>query len=304
MFIRFLIIFFYVFSLIACSSPGGRAPVSDLTLSDVKNVGANIAYNSKRQASKSSINENAYTVKSGDTLYSISWRAGVDVNTLIQRNKLKAPFIIKKGQILRLTDENHVYTRKINHKGDLSSQNVNKNSNSDCTAQNCRKNKLKEVAQKKTKAYPADKLDEKSIIVNKTTKNTNSTKINNQKVSEWFWPVKGKLSKQFSASQSGMQGISIINQRGTSIHAASAGKVVYAGSGLRGYGNLIIIKHNYDYLSAYAHNETLLVRENELIKVGQKIATMGDSGSDHINLHFEIRYRGKSIDPLRYLPKR
>ena len=101
-----------------------------------------------------------------------------------------------------------------------------------------------------------------------------------------------------------MQGISIVNKRGTTVRAAASGKVVYAGSGVRGYGNLIIIKHNHDYLSAYAHNETLLVRENEQIKEGQKIALMGDSGSDHVNLHFEIRYRGKSVDPLRYLPKR
>ncbi len=112
------------------------------------------------------------------------------------------------------------------------------------------------------------------------------------------------MSKSFSASQAGMKGISISNQRGTAIYATTSGQVVYAGSGLRGYGNLIIIKHNYDYLSAYAHNEKLLVGENEQIKAGQKIALMGDSGSDSVHLHFEIRYRGKSVDPLRYLTKR
>ncbi|PKG38153.1 peptidoglycan DD-metalloendopeptidase family protein [Psychromonas sp. Urea-02u-13] len=295
--IRLPLLIICLFSLVACSSPSGRAPVSDLTLSANNRSGTDVASNSKRRASKNIINQKNYTVKKGDTLYSISWRAGVDINTLVQRNKLKSPYIIKKGQVLRLTDEKPRYTKTINNKSDLSSQNVNKNSNSACTAQNCNKNKTKELAQKKTKAYSANKVDGKTIA-------KKSEIISNKKVSDWSWPVKGKLSTRFSASQSGMQGISIVNKRGTSVQAASSGKVVYAGSGLRGYGNLIIIKHNYDYLSAYAHNETLLVRENEQIKVGQKIAVMGDSGSDHVNLHFEIRYRGKSVDPLRYLPKR
>lgn len=101
-----------------------------------------------------------------------------------------------------------------------------------------------------------------------------------------------------------MKGISLTNQRGTAIYASAPGIVVYAGSALRGYGNLIIIKHNNNYLSAYAHNEKLLVKENEKISEGQKIATMGDSGTENVHLHFEIRYRGKAVDPERYLPKR
>ncbi|WP_245542284.1 peptidoglycan DD-metalloendopeptidase family protein [Psychromonas hadalis] len=243
------------------------------------------------------MSQKTYTVKKGDTLYGIAWKTGGNVNSLIQHNGLKAPYLIRKGQVLQLTSDKRLSAKKENSKGDLPSQNVNKKGKSDCTAQNCNKNNSVEVAQKKTKAYSANETDKKTIA-------KKNKKIKNAKVSGWSWPVKGKLTKRFSASQAGMQGISIVSKRGSSIIASASGKVVYAGSGLRGYGNLIIIKHNYDYLSAYAHNETLLVGENEQIKRGQKIAIMGDSGSDHVHLHFEIRYRGKSVDPLRYLPKR
>jgi lipoprotein NlpD len=295
---RSLILVVLTFMLCACSSSVGRAPVSDLTLqkkSNTPKVSRPISQKISKSAKK-------YTVQKGDTLYSIGWKTGIDVNELIRNNNLKAPYIIKIGQSLSLTGDKLQVSQKANSKSDLASQNVIKNRNTACTAQNCQKNKPKAIAQEKTKAYSANKVDKKSIA-NKNKEN-NKQQSGEQKISEWVWPAEGKLTKKFAASTSAMQGISIVNERGTSINAAAAGQVVYAGSGLRGYGNLIIIKHNPDYLSAYAHNETLLVSENENIKKGQKIATMGDSGTGHIHLHFEIRYRGKSLDPLRYLPKR
>ena len=291
--IRSLILVSLSFMLFACSSSVGRAPVSDLTLpkkSNIKKISRPIPQKISNSAKK-------YTVQKGDTLYSIGWKTGIDVNDLIRNNNLKEPYIIKTGQSLSLTGDKLQVPQKANSKSDLPSQNVIKNTNTACTAQNCQKNKPKAIAQENTKAYSANKVDKKSIA------NKNKT-VSDQKISEWAWPAEGKLTKKFAASTSAMQGISIANVRGTSINAVAAGQVVYAGSGLRGYGNLIIIKHNLDYLSAYAHNETLLVNENENIKKGQKIATMGDSGTGHIHLHFEIRYRGKSLDPLRYLPKR
>jgi len=291
--IRSLILVSLSFMLFACSSSVGRAPVSDLTLpkkSNIKKISRPIPQKISNSAKK-------YTVQKGDTLYSIGWKTGIDVNDLIRNNNLKEPYIIKTGQSLSLTGGKLQVPQKANSKSDLPSQNVIKNTNTACTAQNCQKNKPKAIAQENTKAYSANKVDKKSIA------NKNKT-VGDQKISEWAWPAEGKLTKKFAASTSAMQGISIANVRGTSINAVAAGQVVYAGSGLRGYGNLIIIKHNLDYLSAYAHNETLLVNENENIKKGQKIATMGDSGTGHIHLHFEIRYRGKSLDPLRYLPKR
>lgn len=123
-------------------------------------------------------------------------------------------------------------------------------------------------------------------------------------VSSWRWPTDGKIIDSFSASEGGNKGIDIAGSRGQSIVATASGRVVYAGNALRGYGNLIIIKHNDDYLSAYAHNDTMLVREQQEVQAGQKIATMGSTGTSSVRLHFEIRYKGKSVNPLRYLPQR
>ena len=285
-----------------------RAPVSDITLNSSKNSsfkkpdrqksGSKITVRKRTAKVTSSAKKlKNYKVKKGDTLYAIAWEMNLAVKTLAKYNSLKSPYTIYAGQLLNLTGKKqHKYSpaSKTVIKNNISLRKVDKKSSKRCIDQSCAQNINKKVVQKKTKAYPANKANEKAKQIKKTGK----------KISSWRWPAKGKLTKSFSASQAGMKGISISNQRGTAIYAATAGQVVYAGSGLRGYGNLIIIKHDYDYLSAYAHNEKLLVGENEQIKAGQKIAMMGDSGSDSVHLHFEIRYRGKSVDPLRYLLKR
>jgi lipoprotein NlpD len=100
------------------------------------------------------------------------------------------------------------------------------------------------------------------------------------------------------------KGLDIGGKAGDPVLAAADGRVVYAGAGLRGYGNLIILKHNNTYLSAYAHNQTLLVKEDQMVRKGQKIAEMGSSDADRVKLHFEIRRQGKPVDPARYLPMR
>ena len=123
-------------------------------------------------------------------------------------------------------------------------------------------------------------------------------------VGTWRWPTDGKIIDNFSSAEGGNKGVDIAGSRGQSVVATADGRVVYAGNALRGYGNLIIIKHNDDYLSAYAHNDTMLVREQQEVKAGQKIATMGSTGTSSVRLHFEIRYKGKSVNPLRYLPQR
>jgi len=270
-----------VWGLSGCSSSSLRAPVSDLNFSAGK--------------------VNTYKVKSGDTLYAIATRNGLDLKTLVQYNNIFPPYIIYEGQLLNLSASRSPQAsgaKKTSVKSNLPSQNKDKKSPTYCTGQSCNKNSGGKLVQRKTNAYSANQTNG---IVAKRAAPVNG----GGKISSWYWPAHGKLTKTFSSSQIGMKkGISVENQRGTAIYAAASGDVVYAGSGLSGYGNLIIIKHSYDYLSAYAHNETLLVRENEAIKVGQKIAVMGDSGTDSVHLHFEIRYRGKSVDPLRYLPKR
>ncbi len=118
----------------------------------------------------------------------------------------------------------------------------------------------------------------------------------------WMWPAEGPLLGRFGAA--GGKGIDIAGERNTPVIAIAPGKVVYSGSGLRGYGRLLIVKHADEYLSAYAHNESILVKEGDTVAAGQKIALMGDSDADRVKLHFEIRRYGKPLDPLNYLPER
>jgi lipoprotein NlpD len=116
---------------------------------------------------------------------------------------------------------------------------------------------------------------------------------------DWIWPVKGKVLAPFTEASKGMD---IAGKKGASVLAAASGRVVYAGVGLRGYGKLVIIKHNNTWLSAYAHNDNILVKEQQDVKKGQKIAEMGSTDSDQVMLHFEVRRQGKPVDPAKYLP--
>jgi len=294
--VRILAFLLVTLGLSACASSHGPSPVSDVT-GTARNTSyrAHTSFRAIKQKT-SVITAKSYRVQKGDTLFSISWRANLNVNDLAKYNQLSAPYIIKEGQRLRLiaaNSRNTIPTKKPAVKTDSSSQKNNKTS---CADQVCGKKSKAAIVQKKPITYSSSGIKNDG----KTTKPKNS----NVKISHWQWPAKGKLTETFASSQTGMKGISLSNQRGTSIYTAASGEVVYAGAGLRGFGNLIIIKHNNDYLSAYAHNEQLLVKEKQQVKAGQKIATMGDSGTDRVKLHFEIRYQGKSIDPLRYLPKR
>ena len=121
---------------------------------------------------------------------------------------------------------------------------------------------------------------------------------------QWRWPTDGKVISYFKAGDPTRQGIDISGQRGQAVIAAASGKVVYSGTGLRGSGNLVIIQHNETYFSAYAHNQKVLVKENDRVKSGQRIADMGNSGTDRVMLHFEIRRNGRPSNPLEYLPKK
>jgi len=118
----------------------------------------------------------------------------------------------------------------------------------------------------------------------------------------WRWPTSGKVILPYSSADGGNKGIDIAGQRGQPVVASGAGTVVYAGNQLRGYGNLVMIKHSEDYITAYAHNDSLLVNNGQKVKAGEKIATMGSTGADGVQLHFQIRYRATAIDPQRYLP--
>ena len=122
--------------------------------------------------------------------------------------------------------------------------------------------------------------------------------------SRWLWPTDGEVIRKFSQDTAGKKGIAIGGRKGQPVVAAAGGEVVYSGSGLLGYGQLIIINHNKNYLSAYAHNSSLLVKEGDVVEAGQQIAKLGDTGTDRAMLHFEIRHNGRPVDPLKHLPAR
>lgn len=252
-----------------------------------------------------------YQVEKGDTLYFIAYVTDKDVNDLIRYNGLKKPYTIKPGQKLKLWQPAYnpptfggtgaggvVAAAAIPATSTPSKKTTQKTSTNSAknTQKPIKKESIKKVDQSKSKEYVG--VNGKQNV----NKNVSEPKQNNNKISKWLWPTKGRVIKQFSAGDQGNKGIDIAGQRGQSIVSTAGGTVVYSGNALRGYGNLVIIKHNDNYLSAYAHNDRLLVHEGQSVKAGQKIATMGSSGTSSIRLHFEIRYQGKSVNPNRYLP--
>jgi len=206
-----------------------------------------------------------YIVRKGDTLFSIAWNTGLDYQTLAKWNGLRKPWKIYQGQRLRLR---------------VPVRSAQKPAGRDKT----------QIHHKRSASIP-----NKSYSANSKYRVT-------KRIRNWVWPAKGRIIERFNPGK-GHKGITIKGQLGSVVRAAATGKVVYAGHGLRGYGNLIIIKHNQRYLSAYAHNQSLLVKEGQKIRKGQKIARMGSSGSDRTQLHFEVRRHGKPVDPLRLLPR-
>lgn len=272
----------FTLTLFSCSSRNTPAPVSSIYSTSVLG-----------ERNKSAIKSRQYVVKKGETLYSIAWRANSDVRKIAQLNKISSPYRIYPGQKLFLVKLKAKKSTKASK-----NKVPNKNSNKSSTANN--KNSQKNtLASAKKQAYGENVGAQKSY-----QNSTLASESFSQKINRWQWPVKGKVVEYFSNSAQGNKGINIAGRRGTNIKSSAKGKVVYAGNALRGYGKLIIIKHNDDYLSAYAHNDRILVKEQQLINVGDVIATMGDTDANKVMLHFEIRFRGKSVNPLKYLPKK
>ncbi len=231
-----------------------------------------------------------YQVKAGDTLFSIAFRSGMDFKTLARLNRISEPYTIYVGQVLVVTNPDAPQTAVVGPGAEGRSANKN-HSNSNSSTSRLKTSKV--VASQKQTRYGQDERVEESEKI------PNSTISGN--VKQWLWPVKGPILEKFSAQEHGNKGLDIGGTVGTPIKATAAGQVVYAGNALRGYGNLVIIRHNDDFLSAYAHNSRLLVKERDSVVAGQVIAEMGNSDADKVKLHFEIRFRGKSVDPLRYL---
>ena len=223
----------------------------------------------------------AHTVQQGETLYGIAWLYGKDYQEIASINGLSEPYQINSGQTLQLI----------------------RNSNN--IAESSADTSISDDVPPKTKS---DKR-----IVNNTKEAYRITKVKVKplpkddnlpaRVSRWIWPAKGTLIGKFSNKEAGLKGIEISNAIGTAIVSTAKGKVVYTGDALRGYGNLVIIKHTDNFLSAYAHNTKIIVKERQIVQAGEKIAEMGRSGTTEAKLRFEIRYKGKSLDPLKYLPR-
>ncbi|WP_167496035.1 peptidoglycan DD-metalloendopeptidase family protein [Shewanella polaris] len=267
---------------------------------------------------KGSLKTNKYKVKKGDTLYSIAWGASRNFVELAHLNHLAAPYTIYPGQTLTLTaPKKHSSTAVRKPKANVNSVQTSAVSQPYISSGNRPESKtIKPIILSKpvVAVVPAETkkdLDHKvkpAYSVTTTQQNINqgsSSPIENlpQQVHQWHWPVRGRIIKYFSASEQGNQGIKIAGNRGDIIKAAADGRVVYAGNALRGYGNLVIIKHNDDFLSAYAHTDKIMVKEKQYVSAGQTVATMGSTGTSQVMLHFEVRYHGKSVNPLRYLPK-
>lgn len=276
---------------------------------------------------------NTYQVKRGDTLFYIAWITGNDYRDLAKRNNIPEPYGLNVGQTLQVgngtapmtgggtvangggmlvgngaTAGNQSANTVPNTPGNtkLMSTGIDSQSNNEYSDNSGKQNVGKMLPANNGRMLPTSGAVVATTAPVTAPSSTSSTMMSggSTAIAAWRWPTDGKIIDNFSASEGGNKGIDIGGSRGQPILATAAGRVVYAGNALRGYGNLIIIKHNDDYLSAYAHNDTMLVREQQEVTAGQKIATMGSTGTSSVRLHFEIRYKGKSVNPLRYLPQR
>jgi lipoprotein NlpD len=258
-----------------CASKGRPAPVEDRTL--VMSGTSTKAMPGSENAGKTGF----YTVKPGDTLIRIGMDHGQTWRDLVRWNGLDNPNLIETGQVLRVAppaQESGVVVRPV-----LPSAPVTPIAAAPVIAA-----AAKPVAS--SPQAPASPVPAPVPAASDVTEDMLAFK----------WPTRGNLIAGFDEVKN--KGLDIAGKAGDPVLAAADGRVVYAGSGLRGYGNLIILKHNNTYLTAYAHNQTLLVKEDQAIKQGQKIAEMGNSDADQVKLHFEIRRQGKPVDPAKYLP--
>lgn len=259
--------------------------------------------------------ESAYrTVAAGDTLYSIAWEAGRDYRDLAKWNSIRSPYVVRPGQKIRLFPPSSrkksaasgyrvvvagdtlysiaadvgVHYRQLAEWNDIRQPYVIRPGQ---RLRVTRPDKLAAATLPRSTESPA-----RPKTISKAPAKTAAT-------GPWVWPTNGPILARFRPKGPN-KGLDIGGRRGQTIRAAAAGQVVYQGSGLRGYGQLIIVKHNGEFLSAYAHCDRVYAKEGDVIKVGQKIAAMGGSGTDRVKLHFEIRYRGSPVDPLKYLPRK
>ena len=286
--------------LAGCSSSGQRAPVIERGEAPKRSVAA-VDETRKKLSREKDWRPQIHVVQKGDTLYSIAFDYGFDYHELAELNGIQDPGVIQIGQQIRLFPGS---ARPIIPPAAVEIKPIEpaireqprlaKYEYSDAAVAQIEK--VQQLAQPVTivaesKPKPEPKPE---------TRTDDAADNGEDEALEWSMPAQGKLVAGFSGSSS--KGIDIAGRLGQPILASAPGKVVYSGSGLRGYGKLVIIKHNKTYLSAYAHNDQVLVKEGQNVTRGQKIAEMGNTDADQVKLHIEVRRFGKPVDPAKYLP--
>lgn len=234
-----------------------------------------------------------YTVKPGDTLIRIGLESGQSWKDIARWNSLDNANLIEVGQVLRVTPPAPASQAVASDTG-VVTRPVASSSVAPAAAP------ASAPATPASAAKPAPAASGPVVAVAPTTPATASSGAEDDV--PFIWPASGSLIAGFDEARN--KGYDISGKAGDPVLAAADGRVVYAGAGLRGYGNLVILKHNNTFLTAYAHNQTLLVKEDQSVRKGQKIAEMGSTDADRVKLHFEIRRQGKPVDPSRYLPAR
>lgn len=228
-----------------------------------------------------------YTVKPGDTLIRIGLESGQSWKDIARWNNLENANLIEVGQVLRVSQP------------PAPSQAVA--SDTGVVTRPVTSSALAPLAPASTPKPPASAASGVVVAVAPATPAPAPAPAGEDDLA-FIWPASGSLIAGFDEARN--KGYDIAGKAGESVLAAADGRVVYAGAGLRGYGNLVILKHNNTFLTAYAHNQALLVKEDQSVRKGQKIAEMGNTDADRVKLHFEIRRQGKPVDPSRYLPAR
>ena len=271
-----------------------------------------------------SATKGTYVVKSGDTIRSIAREFGMDYRELIAMNNIESPDRIAPGKVLKVKppasasaaagsaavaepiSSDVVVAKPLGGDSAAVEKRPLAAANTGTLKREPKGGKEPYSDQALAQAQNQPQADSAPVVVAAKPEVQNDEKPAEAATGpdeiNWIWPASGKMIGTFS--EAGNKGVDIAGKAGDPVVASAEGKVVYSGEGLRGYGKLVIIKHNPTYLSAYAHNQTILVKEGQSVSKGQKIAEMGSSGTDKVKLHFEVRRQGKPVDPLKYLPQR
>ena len=298
---RFAVVAFLATLVLAgCASSTHRAPVEERAGGTRGNVPASSASasaeNKQPPGAENAGKPGYYSVKPGDTLIRIGLETGQNWRDIARWNNIDNPNVIEVGQVVRVappnTDPSVASSRSV-APSRVESRPLDAPKIASAPNGNASAPVVASVAPSVAAVPPAANTAAPASPAPRDTADDDIV---------WTWPANGPVATPFDDART--KGLAITGKAGDPVLAAADGRVVYAGSGLRGYGNLVIVKHNNTYLTAYAHNQALLVKEEQVVRRGQKIAEMGSSDAERVELHFEIRKQGKPIDPAKLLPPR